>query len=227
MTSALDILNTVVNPECPVLCLFAEQWSLGALVLAQADGGISSVPAEYVKNFLIMAGFFAALSFGHVWGRKGRQEDPVHIHQPLNVKKAAEYALKEETAHELKTLDERIESMARENLRAHSAAQLSLSKVIEAGEHRSAKILTALHDMEQRMTASMIAEVKDVHNRINPLAEKIAAHEGLIEWIQTRLLAIWDGLTSMINTVAKNQTEDTRRLHGRIDDAMTRNPKKA
>jgi hypothetical protein len=192
-----------------------------------ADADISSVPADYVKNFLIMAGFFAALTFGHVWGRKGRREDPVHIHQPLKVRKDTEYALKEETAHELKSLDERIESMARENLRAHSAAQQSLAKVIEAGEHRSAKILSALHDMEQRMTASMIAEVKDVHNRINPIAEKLAAHDGLIDWIQTRLTAIWDGLMSHVDRLSKNQSEDTRRLHSRIDDAMTRTPTKS
>lgn len=75
------------------------------------------------------------------------------------------------------------------------------------------------------MGALLSKETKEITDRLNPLCEKVASHCALIDWIQERLIQIWDGLTTRIENVSKSQAEDTRRLHSRVDDAMSKKVK--
>jgi hypothetical protein len=193
--------------------------------LAQSTPDISGVPADFVKSFLIMTAFLAVLGGGVIWGRRGSKGNPISLESPVSVEATIKPAEIYAQQHELEKIQKHIDALTRENLREHEAVRKQVADSITAGSDRMERILTELSAMEGRMTKAMLHEVKDLHNRVNPLAEKVAAHETLLSWIQARLLAIWDGLMSHIATVAKNQSEDTRRLHSRIDDAMTRGVK--
>jgi hypothetical protein len=182
--------------------------------IAQSTPSINAVPADFVKSFLIMTAFLAALGGGVFWGRRGSRGTPMQV--DANVSDAPSYA----HASDLEKVQQKIDGMTRENLREHEAVRKQVADSITKGSERMERILTELSAMEGRMTKAMLHEVKDLHNRVNPLAEKVAAHETLLGWIQTRLVAIWDGLMARINAVAENQSEDTRRLHSRIDDAL-------
>lgn len=194
-------------------------------ILAQASTDISSVPADYVKNFFIMLAFVAALGGGVICGRRGSQGSPLHIKQPLGVNASVSQVPVYAHVSALDKLRADMETRTRENLRQHEENSKHLAAALEAGNERLQSMLSALHEMETRMTTATISEVRSLHERINPISEKVAAHEKAMEWIQSRIIAIWDGLMAHVERLAKNQAEDTRRLHSRIDDAMTKKAK--
>ena len=194
-------------------------------LIAQAAQDISSVPADFVKSFLIMMAFMAALGGGVMWGRRGSKGSPLHVEQPVSVDATVSHAPVYAHHSELEKLRQHIDAVARENLRQHQTAAGQLQDVITAGHDRQTTILSALGQMETRMSALLSKETKEITDRLNPLCEKVASHCALIKWIQTRLIEIWDGLTARIESVSKSQAEDTRRLHSRVDDAMSKKVK--
>jgi hypothetical protein len=194
-------------------------------LITLADG-IDSVSPDFVKSFLIMLAFIATLGGGSaaafVVGKKsaGTAADPVHLKTPLDVREVLPYADKQLTESALTKIEQTIASMARENLRQHHATAHQVAEIIKVGEKRAERILSGLADTEQRMMTKLIEEIKDVHNRINPLGEKVAAHKLAVDWIKTQLASVMESLTQRLEKIIQSQAEDTRRLHGRIDDAV-------
>lgn len=176
---------------------------------------ISSVPADQVKWWFLMAAFALGM---YVLARRaktrtGGSDEPLHLQQPVHVQKAAEYAPKEETARHIQTLSAKMESMARENLRQHNAAadkvDARLREIMAAGGKRGEKIMACIIAMEQRMGQLVREEVRNVHERVNPLAEKVSAHGSAIEWIERKLSACWDAITGLGKRI-----DDAIRLFG-------------
>lgn len=150
-----------------------------------AAGDINSVPADYVKNFLLMVAFFAGLYFAHRKGEQanGSKDEPVNIAQPLEIKHTAQYAHKTEV----------------------ECVQKEIGRMMQAGDERRVEIINAIHGSECRM----IGEVKDLHERLNPVAEGFKAHAALLDQIDKRLSA---------SELARR--DETARMQTRIDDAI-------
>ncbi|MCF7785576.1 MAG: hypothetical protein K9N47_05605 [Prosthecobacter sp.] len=131
------------------------------ILTAAAD--ISSVPAEFVKYFIMMVAFIAGLYIAHRKGKQanGSKDEPLNIEQPLEVKKAPRYAHKEEV----------------------EKVNLEVRRIIQAGDERQGKIIEAIGQSERRL----LVEVKDLHIRLNPVAAASSAHAALLEQINHRL----------------------------------------
>ena len=199
MTSALDTLITItgMTPNLPCLIPFDAARSSGALVLAQAAQDISSVPADFVKNFIIMFGFVTIGAGAYMFGRRGSKGNPMHLEQPVSVDANVSHA--PVYAHQVAVdkLRSDMEARTRENLRQHEDSAKQLATVIEAGNQRQLTILNALTEMEQRMTRSFLDELKDIHERLNPLSEQTASNKTAIEGIQGRLQHLWEMIQSL------------------------------
>lgn len=169
-------------------------------LLAQASSGITAVPADFIKYLVICLGFGASLWFGYRKGgaAKGTREEPVNIAQPLEVRQAPEWA----SSTELESLEARMEAMARENLRQHNAHAERLNASIQAGSERENTIIKALHEMEARMTAATIKEIKDIHQRLNPVAEQTQSNSSAIKAQETRLADMWQWLCRLADQIA-------------------------
>lgn len=174
-------------------------------ILASAAPDISSVPADFVKNFLIMAAFVAAVYGGRRWGLKssGKADDPLHLKQPLEITKAPRYAHKRDTEAAIAALNAKVESMARENLRSHNQTAAKINQVIEGGAQRETNIIKAMGDMEARITSGVLKECKDMHLRINPLAETQREHHAAIAALQKRGEELWAYLGRVWDHVTK------------------------
>lgn len=162
-----------------------------------AENDISGVPAEFVKSFMIMVGFLIALGGGIAWGRRGSKESPLHVEQPVDVNAQVTHAPVYAHRTELDAVKADIERRTRENLRQHEDNREQLTAVIAAGNERLQSMLTALHDMETRMTTATLAEIRGIHERINPLGEQVAAHKAEIKGMRDRIQQIWEMLQSV------------------------------
>jgi hypothetical protein len=154
---------------------------------------ISGVPAEYVKNFFIMLAFVIGLWAAHRKGTqaKGTKAEPLNIAMPVDVRHVEDFALKKETNVELEKLGGTIQAMARENLRQHEQAGQRIQSVIKAGSEREGSIINAMHEMETRFTKLMLAEMKTIHERLNPLSQIVASHTTGIAALEQRLSDLW------------------------------------
>lgn len=125
-----------------------------------ATTGIDNVPADYVKNFLIMVAFFLGtgitsfLAYRKGKAVSGSSDDPVNIKSPIEIKKQARYAHKKD-----------LEKL-----------QKTVSKVVESGEERRVEILNAIHQSEHRLG-----------DKINPVLAMVQVHEALIEQINQNI----------------------------------------
>ncbi|MFZ2276306.1 MAG: hypothetical protein WAW39_00850 [Prosthecobacter sp.] len=150
-----------------------------------ALAGVDNVPADYVKNFVIMLTFLAGLYFAHKRGMRasGTKSDPVSIAQPLEIKHTACYAHREEV----------------------EKVNLEVKRIMDAGDGRQEKIINAIGATERRL----MGEVKDLHNRLNPVAESCRSHTDVLKQINDRL-----------SNHERLRQEETQRIHQRIDDAI-------
>lgn len=165
-------------------------------MLAQSTD-ISSVPADFVKYFFMMTAFLAALGGGIAWGRRGSKGSPIHVEQPVSVDANVTHAPVFAQQSALDKLRADMETRTRENLRQHEESAKQLSAVIEAGNHRLQSMLTALHEMESRMTTATLAEIRSLHERINPLASEVASNKTAIKGIEDRLQHLWEMIQSL------------------------------
>lgn len=168
-----------------------------------ADGDIGGVPADFVKYFIMMLMALGGMWLAHRKGMQasGTKADPLSIAQPLDVRTVKDPAIKEETWDELRRLDENIVSITRENLRQHEATAKRINEVIHAGEGRAATILGALHAMETRMTEATLKEIKDIHVRLNPLAERVQGHREAIKRIDSRCAELWEWICKIFDQI--------------------------
>lgn len=160
--------------------------------LAQAAQDISSVPADFVKNFLIMFAFCTVGAGAYIFGRRGSAGSPMHIEQPVSVDANVSHAPVYAHKSELDAIKKDIENRSRENLRQHEDNRDQLAAVIAAGNDRLQSMLTALHDMESRMTTATLSEIRSLHERINPLAEKVSANEQALQGTKDRIQHLWE-----------------------------------
>lgn len=153
------------------------------LLLADEGSGLSGVPADFIKYFLMVCGFILTAWVAYKKGSSasGQANDPLHVHQPLKVEKSEAQALKELIA-----------SHTRENLRQHEATALRINEIIKTGGERGEAILNAIHSMEQRVRMDMQDQAKDVYDRLNPVAETVRAHASAITSLERRCSEIWD-----------------------------------
>lgn len=159
---------------------------------AQAGGDISAVPADFVKNFFVMLAF--AVGVGGAWyvGRRGQAGDPLHVQQPLSVDASVTQAPIYAQRSEVDALKADIERRTRENLRQHEETARQLAAIVNAGHERQQTILQALSGMESRMTTATLKELKDIHERLNPLAEQGASHKATLKAQAERITHLWD-----------------------------------
>lgn len=166
-------------------------------MLAQAAQDISSVPAEFVKNFLIMFAFCTVGAGAYIFGRRGSKGNPLHIEQPLGVDATVTHAPVYAHQTALDKLRADMESRTRENLRQHEENSKHLTAALEAGNERLQSMLTALHDMETRMTTATVTEIAKLHVRINPLGEMLAGHKSEIKGLNDRMQHLWEMIQSL------------------------------
>jgi hypothetical protein len=201
MKSALDILNPGLTPNLPCFSPFAEAWCSGAFFMAQSGGGIESVPADFVKNFLIMFGFVTIGAGAYIFGRRGSKGNPMHLESPVNVDATVSHAPVYAHHSELDAIKQDIERRSRENLRQHEDHREQLAEVIAAGNDRLQSMLTALHEMENRMTTATLSEIRGLHERINPLAEKVSANDQAITGMKDRIQHLWEMIQQLWSQV--------------------------
>lgn len=154
------------------------------LLTAQAGADIGDVPADFVKNFMLMLAFVGGLSGAWWLGRRGTKGQPVEIGQPVSVDASVTHTPVYARQDEVVAIRADIERRTRENLRQHQETAKQLDELKKAGNDRMQALLGALHEMENRMTAATLKELKDIHTRLNPVAEKVAAHEQAIGMIK-------------------------------------------
>jgi|GEM_PF-6707348 len=171
------------------------------ILLAESD--LSSVPPEFLKWFLVcLAGLLGIALSAYVAYRKGTQasgtkSDPVNIAQPLDVRQVGQYADKQETMNEIKKLERTIEAMGRENLRQNQQEAAQIQAVIAAGADSEKRMMGGMHDMENRMTKTILAEMKTIHERLNPLSVSVGEHGESIKGMERRISDLWDQMKQL------------------------------
>lgn len=143
------------------------------MILAQTD--IGSVPADFVKYFMMMAGFLITgwLAYRKGQQAKGTKEEPLNVAQPLQVQHAPEFADAEDVEELEKgasEISERITQMQQTFLtKLHELGKETLSGM---GEIKS---MASRHDaliqqMEHRLSSlekSHSDAVQRLHSRID------------------------------------------------------------
>lgn len=158
---------------------------------------ISHVPAEFVKNFLIMFAFVTVGAGAFLFGRRGSKGSPIHVEQPVNVDAKVTNAPVFAHQSALDALRRDMDTRNRENLRLYEDQAAKMAEIIKAGYERQETILKALNDMESRMTSATLEELKDIHIRLNPIGEKVAAHEQAIKEQGGRIQHLWEMIQSL------------------------------
>lgn len=164
---------------------------MSSLFLAASnDSGINAVPAEFIKYSIILV--IAAITTWAAYRRgkmsSGSRDEPVHLAQPVEVKAHIEFAPKIETerrfndfALELKGVRDEMDAHRRESIREYNVLTKQLNDVLQAGGERENKVLSAMHEMERRLTTTTLHELKDIHTRLNPLAEEVSAMKAVMK----------------------------------------------
>jgi hypothetical protein len=157
--------------------------------IAQAAQDISHVPSEFIKHFLTMLAYVLGLGAlaggGYLLGRKGTKTNPLNV--DATVSEATEHA----PMTAVDELRQHIESMGRENLREHNAHRAAITQLIENGCKRETNILKAIHDLQNAITRDTLKEVKDLHERINPLEQMTAALKEAVDNLKSTVATLW------------------------------------
>lgn len=172
-----------------------------------AANDISTVPADFVKYFIMMCLALGGMWLAHRRGSQasGSKSEPVNIAQPLNVDANVSHAPVYAHKTEVDAIKADIERRTRENLRQHEDTGKQLAAVIEAGSTRLQAMLTALHEMETRMTKATLTEMRGLHERLNPVAERVTAHEASLESHNTRLAELWQWICKIWEHIPKTK----------------------
>lgn len=163
-------------------------------ILAESD--ISSVPADFVKNWWIMLGFAAMLWMQWRNGNGQKRE----ISGSIETRSEREHADKQETEKRLEEIEDDLELLTTTNAHEHQeAARAGAARVEKIKEH-----------IDQRLTAHD-EKLEAVRKSIEHFMQLTAAHAAVIPQLDER-----------ISQLTEAHHEDVRRIHARIDDAMRR-----
>lgn len=143
-------------------------------MLLASSSDISSVDPLFVKNFLILVGWLVttggAIWAGRAWGRKGRSDDPLHLKQPVEIRKASEPAKKGD-----------VEAL-RQSVAALSGAVHGIkTDLLTKGNEREQRIVEKVHAEANDIREKQSRQVADIHRRINEEMTKNAKHAEAIE----------------------------------------------
>lgn len=160
-----------------------------AFVLAQAAQDISGVPPVFVKDYMTMTGFvlgMAALAGGgYMLGKKGTKNNPLNV--DATVSETPAHA-PQSAVDELRA---NMAALARENLREHNAHREAIARLIESGNQRETNILRAIHELQTTVTRETLDELKDIHERLNPLEAMVAALKEAVDSIKINVATLW------------------------------------
>lgn len=182
-------------------------------ILAQAD--ISSVPADFIKNWWMMLGFALMLVMQWRNGQAQRRE----VSGKIVTSQEQEPATKREVESLRSDLDSFIEQNRAEHQAAITAGQQRVVNLSEVMDRETSELESALSSLRDTLTARMDAAFAALHSKIDPLSSHSAAASALIAQIDKRLTRLEDEHTSEVG-----------KLHSRIDDAVrtalsTKSPK--
>lgn len=161
-------------------------------IFAEATG-LESVPADFLKYFIsvVVAAVLVWAAYRKGRASGGNKGDPFHLAQPVEVKAHVEFAVKHDTerrfsafAHELEEVRSQMEARRREGLRQYEAIAKQHVETLKAGSERETTLLNAIHNMETRLSGSFLKELKDVHQRLNPVAEEMAAMKATMKAVR-------------------------------------------
>lgn len=162
------------------------------MLLAESD--ISSVPADFVKNWWIMLGF--ALMLWMQWRNGNGQKR--EISGSIETRSEREHADKAETEKRLEEIEDDIELLTTTNAHEHQeAAKAGAARVEKIKEHIDQKL--SAHD----------EKLEAVRKSIEHFMQLTAAHAAVIPQLDER-----------ITQLAQEQNTNVQRLHARIDDAV-------
>lgn len=163
--------------------------SLLPAVLGQAAQDISKVDPFFVKDFMTMTAFclgvLALAGGGYLLGKKGTKGNPVSV--DATVSETPTHA-PQSAVDDLRAT---IASMARENLREHNAHRDAIAELIKAGSHRETNILKAIHELRTTVTRETLDELKDIHQRLNPLESAVAGLKEAVEGLKSSVATLW------------------------------------
>ncbi len=198
MLSTHDIINTItgMTPNLPSPSPFAEAWSSGVLILAQDAAALNAVPAEFIKYFIICTIVLGGVGYGSFrFGQRGSKAEPLHLHQPVHVKATVRQDDDHAGQSDLDALIARFDAHVRENDAEHArhrdAQARMMQELLEKGNAREHNIIKAIHEAKDSVTAATLKELKDVHNRINPMEGKLGELTKWIEGIEEQLKTLW------------------------------------
>lgn len=187
--NALAILTHGLTPNSPFVSLFAGDWLAGAFILAQAAQDISGVRSDFVKDFMIMTAYVLGLGAlaggGYLLGKKGTKGNPVSV--DATVSETPTHA-PQSAVDELRA---NMAAFARENLREHNAHRDAIAKLIDSGNQRETNILRAIHDLQNTVTRETLDELKDIHERLNPLEAMCAALKEAVDNLKVNVATMW------------------------------------
>ncbi len=148
-------------------------------MITLASSGIDSVPADYVKNFLIMVGFLCTSGISayvaYSKGKKvsGTREDPVNIKQPLHVREVVEHAEKPE----LEKLKDAVTSLMLTVNSNHSDLK-------SLGAERGNSIKETLRKEVSDVMREMMSFKDEIKEDFSGLRERIASVETRLDHIK-------------------------------------------
>lgn len=197
----------------PFAGLFAGDGLAGVFILAQSAQDISSVDPNFVKQFMTMLayvlGVAALAGVGYVAGRKGTKGNPISIESPMDVNANVTHAPIHAHQSAVDELRQRMEALERANLNEHKAHRealaTSFAELLAKGNARELSILTGQHEMETRMTTSILGVLNDIHDKMGPLSERVAGHSKAIQAIKEDLNRLWELVKPFLGLTSKTK----------------------
>lgn len=161
-----------------------------------ADSDISSVPAEFVKNWWIMLGF--ALMLWMQWRNGNGQKR--EISGSIETRSEREHADKAETEKRLDEIEDDLETLTSTNAREHQEAA-------KAGQDRVEKIK---QHIDQKL-ASHDEKLEAVRKSIEHFMQIVSAHSAEIPQIDKRLTELTEAHRDDVASIRRS-VEDAMRL---------------
>jgi SMC interacting uncharacterized protein involved in chromosome segregation len=178
-----------------------------SLIIAQSSQDISSVPADFVKNWWMMFGFAAVLFMQWRNGQTQRREVSGKI---VTTEEQTPASIKE-----VEDLREDLESFIQQNRAEHQAAitagQQRVVNLSEVLNKETSELEDALDKLRDGLSHKIDSAFAALHAKVDPLAAHSASASALIDQIDKRL-----------SRLELDHSEAVSKLHNRIDDAMTK-----
>jgi hypothetical protein len=142
----------------------------GVLPLAEA---LDSVPAEFIKYFLIVATFLVGnyVMLKKSGASSGKAGDPVHLKSPIETKKSPIFADKQETTEAINKLNSRLELL---EVRISN----NYNDIVLAGHQRTERLTEAMHVVKDEIVEKIDQSLKEAYSRINEQDTRLSRLEG-------------------------------------------------